>query len=121
MRFGVLFQLPAQFPRQENRPQLTFNAISARPACTASTVMYFTSLTRIPVAQMVSSSRASRSRPRVWAAVTSRPYSSRVSSRRSSPEDFSLNLYRLNPIYFPTGMPEKLVDCGHHGIYTRGA
>ena len=43
---------------------LPFRETSARPARAASTVIYFTSLTRMPVAQMVSSSKASRSRPR---------------------------------------------------------
>ena len=40
-----------------------FRDISALPAQTDSTVMYFTSLTLIPVAQMVSMSKARRSRP----------------------------------------------------------
>ena len=48
-----------------------FNETSARPCRTASTVIYRTSLTRIPVAQMVSISRASRSRPRAWASLVS--------------------------------------------------
>ena len=67
---------------------LPFRETSARPARAASTVIYFTSLTRMPVAQMVSSSSASRSRPRPWAASSSRWYSSRVSSRRSSRNSF---------------------------------
>ena len=61
-----------------------FREISAFPEFAASTVIYFTSLTRTPVEQMASSGRASRSRPSPWAASRSRWYSSRVSSRRSS-------------------------------------
>ena len=42
---------------------LPFRAISVRPALAASTVIYRTSDTRMPVAQMVSISRARRSLP----------------------------------------------------------
>ena len=58
-----------------------FSAISATPERTASTVMYFTSLTRIPVAQMVSSSSSRRRSPFSCAACTKRRYSAFVSSR----------------------------------------
>ena len=52
-----------------------FRAISVRPARIASAVIYFTSLTRIPVAQIVSISSARRSRPKLWAVSISRIYS----------------------------------------------
>lgn len=43
---------------------LPFRAISATPLCAASTVMYCSSLTRIPVAQRVSNRSSSRMSPR---------------------------------------------------------
>ena len=52
--FGV-FQLGMRMVRI-----LPFRATSARPALAASTVIYCTSLTRMPVAQMASINRASR-------------------------------------------------------------
>ena len=58
-----------------------FREMSARPAATASAVMQRTSETRMPVAQMVSMSRASRARPALQAASSSRRYSDLVSSR----------------------------------------
>ena len=63
---------------------LPFKAISVCPCRAASTVIYRTSLTRMPEAQMVSISRASRSRPRVCAVLSRRSYSSRLSSREAS-------------------------------------
>ena len=51
---------------------LPFSEISARPAWAASTVRYFTSLTRMPVAQMASISRARRALPRSFAAAVRR-------------------------------------------------
>ena len=54
--------------------------ISARPCRTASTVIYRSSDTRIPVAQIVSISRARRSRCDSLADFTSRAYYSRLSS-----------------------------------------
>ena len=53
-----------------------FSAISATPARTASTVMYFSSPTRMPVAQMVSKISSIRRSPFSWAAWTRRWYSS---------------------------------------------
>ena len=50
---------------------LPFNEMVALPARTASTVMYRTSPTRMPVAQMVSMTRAIRSRPKPSAAAIS--------------------------------------------------
>ena len=63
---------------------LPFNEISARPRRAASTVIYRTSLTLIPVAAIVSISRASRSRPWLRAVSTSRSYSCRLSSLAGS-------------------------------------
>ena len=57
-----------------------FREISARPRWAASTVRYFTSLTRMPVEQMASISRASRSCPPALAVSTSCLYSPRSSS-----------------------------------------
>ena len=51
---------------------LPFRLISARPAPAASTVMYLTSDTRMPVAQMVSIRRASRVFPMSLAASSRR-------------------------------------------------
>ena len=58
--------------------------ISALPSRRASTVRYCTSLTRIPVAQMASISRARRSLPWARAVESSLSYSCRVSSFRFS-------------------------------------
>lgn len=63
---------------------LPFSVISARPRWAASTVRYFTSLTRTPVPQIASISRARRSLPLALAVSTSRSYSGRVSSRVES-------------------------------------
>ena len=63
---------------------LPFRAISALPHRRASTVIYFTSETRMPVEQIVSISKSSRSRPAALAAAISRSNSPRVSSRRFS-------------------------------------
>ena len=54
---------------------LPFNASSARPRCAASTVTKRISDTRMPVAQMVSSSSANRIWPRSRAADSRRWYS----------------------------------------------
>ena len=60
---------------------LPLSAISVLPFFAASTVMYCTSLTRMPVEQMVSIRSARPRSPAASAAATSRLYSARVSSR----------------------------------------
>ncbi len=63
---------------------LPLSAISARPGRAASTVRQRTSDTRMPVEQIVSSSRARHSCPRLWAVSSRHSYSGRVSARRAS-------------------------------------
>ena len=63
---------------------LPFRATTAFPRRRASTVIYGTSPTRMPVAQIVSITSASRSLPSVLAVRTSVRYSSRSSSRSAS-------------------------------------
>ena len=92
---AYFFSFRHSFPGSRMVRSLPFRAISAFPARAASTVIYFPSLTRMPVEQIVSSSRANRSRPREWAAVKRRSYSSRVSSRRSSRNSFRWSLRAL--------------------------
>ena len=59
------------FPGSKIVRILPFNEMVALPDRTASTVMYRTSPTRMPVAQMVSMTRAIRSRPKPSAAAIS--------------------------------------------------
>ena len=59
---------------------LPLSAISVLPFFAASTVMYYTSLTRMPVEQMVSIRSARARSPTASAAATSRSYSVRVNS-----------------------------------------
>ena len=59
---------------------LPLSAISVLPFFAASTVMYCTSLTRMPVEQMVSIRSARPRSPAASAAATSRSYSARVNS-----------------------------------------
>ena len=60
------------------------SAISVLPFFAASTVIYCTSLTRMPVEQMVSIRSARPWSPAAFAAATSRLYSARVSSSQQS-------------------------------------
>ena len=69
------------FPGSRMVRSFPFRAISVCPFWAASTVMYRTSLTRIPVAQMVSIRSSSRSRPKALAVSKSLVYSSLFSSR----------------------------------------
>ena len=59
---------------------LPFSAMSARPAWIAYAVMYLTSDTRMPVAQIVSISKDNRAFPKLFALSSNRMYSSFVSS-----------------------------------------
>lgn len=61
--FTYFFSFLHSFPGIRMVRSFPFSEISARPEATASTVIYRTSLTRIPVAQMVSISSASRLPP----------------------------------------------------------
>ena len=85
--FAYFKSLRHNLPASRITRILPLSEISARPRWAASTLRYLTSLTRTPVAQMASISRASRSFPLPLAASTSRSYSGRFSSR-----DWSRNM-----------------------------
>lgn len=77
---GELEQLAAELGGSRMVRILPFKAISVLPFFAASTVIYCTSLTRMPVDQIVSIRSARPRSPTASAAATSRSYSARVNS-----------------------------------------
>ena len=82
--FGVLAEFARQFPRNEYGANFSFQEYLGSAFFAASTVIYCTSDTRIPLAQIVSISSPSLSRPVLYAVCSNAVYSARPNSREDS-------------------------------------